>query len=97
MKYARLVDGRVLDLVNTDDYDPRPEWGQTDRDLLDRIFEAVGGYAAFTMIPNYVKPYEEVTKDGFETDAAHEARLQQEAAAQVYAESLDDPPMHIQV
>jgi hypothetical protein len=41
-KYARPMtvgsQVRMIDTVDTADYDPRPEWGQTDEALLDRIF-----------------------------------------------------------
>lgn len=41
-KYARMIpiDGqhRVVDVVDTSVYEPRPEWGQTDEQLLGRIF-----------------------------------------------------------
>lgn len=41
-KYARPVsiDGahRMVDVIDTSDYEPRPSWGQVDADLLDRIF-----------------------------------------------------------
>lgn len=45
-KYARPVvvenkDGpqtRMMDVFNPAIYEPRPEWGQTDSDLMDRIF-----------------------------------------------------------
>lgn len=42
MKYARPVtvgsQVRMYDVVDTDAYNPRPVWGQTDEALLDRIY-----------------------------------------------------------
>jgi hypothetical protein len=41
-KYSRPVavdtQVRMYDVVDTAKYDPRPAWGQTDAELLDRIF-----------------------------------------------------------
>lgn len=52
MKYARIVDGRTVDVVDLDIYDPRPDWGAHDFDFLDRIFAAVGGHVAFVVVPD---------------------------------------------
>lgn len=41
-KYARPVSVasqiRLYDVIDTGDFSPSPSWGQTDADLLDRIF-----------------------------------------------------------
>ncbi len=92
MKYARIAEGRVLDFVDTAAYNPRPEWGQTDAALINRIFEAVGGFAAFQMIPDYVQPYEEVADNGeFMTDAAHNEQLRQQAETVAFIQDLGTP------
>lgn len=57
MKYARDVNGRMVDLIDTAVYEPRPGWGQTDEDLLNRIMAVVGGFAAFVAVPQGVQPY----------------------------------------
>ncbi len=89
MKYARIVEGRIVDVVDPSVYSPRPDWGQTDEDLLNRIFEAVGGFAAFKEIPDHIEngafdngddTYENVTE---RTDKVY-------AEAALAAAQLDD-------
>lgn len=67
-KYARPVDHsknatdiRMLDVIDTAIYSPRPEWGQTDDGLLSKIFapEKAKWVAAgtwFVTVPNGVQP-----------------------------------------
>lgn len=70
MKYARPVDHselkdgsdiRMIDVIDTSNFEPRPEWGQTDEALLDKIFEhqkdewaAAGQW--FVAVPETVEP-----------------------------------------
>lgn len=64
MKYARIVDGRTVDTVDLSVYDPRPDWGKDDNDLLDRVFAAVGGSAAFIAVPDDTQSGMEPKEDG---------------------------------
>lgn len=64
MKYARIVNGRTVDTTDLSVYDPRPEWGKEDSDLMDRIFSAVGGFAAFVVVPNSTENGMEQKPDG---------------------------------
>ena len=84
MKYARLVDHsrdndgsdiRALDVVDTAIYSPRPAWGQTDEALLNRSFESVGGFAAFSIVPNHVEPSACKVGDDYENPAMRVAKF----------------------
>ncbi len=64
MKYARLVDNRLVDCTELSAYTPRPSWGASDQDLMDRVFEAVGGFGAFIVVPEDAQSGMEQKDDG---------------------------------
>lgn len=84
MKYARAVDHsakqdgsdiRLIDVVDVSIYTPRPDWGQTDEALLDRLFAQVGGFAAFIEVPDHVEPCAVKVGDDYENHAVRVAKF----------------------
>lgn len=79
-RYARFVDGRVIDIFDPSVYVPRPVWGETDAALMDKIFAEqkaawLAAGAWFQAIPDDVEPGAYINQDGsFENISARNAR-----------------------